>query len=100
LFEAVRVQTALRQRRDAAVTGSARNVPWPPAGLWSPGWLLVAGYLLQVVLRLGSTAGLAVLEDEPAPVGGQRVGPMASLGGLGEPRRARQGSAGSGSWLE
>jgi hypothetical protein len=76
LFEAVRMQTALRQRRDAAVTGSARNVPWPPAGLWSPGWLLVAGYLLQVVLRIAISIGRdgpTIFADETGYLANARV---------------------------
>src|SRR6266536_2190414 len=51
------MQTALRHRRDAAARGSARKVPRPPAELWSLGWLLLAGFLLQVVLRVAISIG-------------------------------------------
>src|SRR6266568_1025637 len=51
------MQTALRHRRDAAARGSARKVPRPPVELWSLGWLLLAGFLLQVVLRVAISIG-------------------------------------------
>jgi hypothetical protein len=55
-LEASRVQATLRDRRDAAGDASTRRLGWP-AGPWSPGWLLVAGYLLQVVLRAAISIG-------------------------------------------
>src|SRR6266705_1132151 len=70
------MQTALRHRRDAAARGSARKVPRPPVELWSLGWLLLAGFLLQVVLRVAISIGRdgpTNFADEPGYLANARV---------------------------
>lgn len=57
MFEAAAVQTALRQRRDPDRTGSGRKPAWRPAEPGSLGWLLLAGFLVQVALRVAISLG-------------------------------------------